>query len=285
MTLIELIFVIIFIMVIASIFKEKVATISAEALFVLRIMKHSYIIIIIYLVYSSFVLIPNKQVGLVYSFGGKYKYLLKNEGINLINPFDSVKIFNLKNTLYDFKVNKYAKDGNLIITYKIQVALNRDEIVRFVNDNTIDTYQLIYSIVAEGTENIISKYLINDIMLNRVEITKEIKDSISNKFNEKDFFVLSDLILSDIDFPNEVEYSLKQRVLANQELEKEMIKTKTIKEQAIQKIEEAKGEAESLRIKNNAISNNSNIIKLEFIKKWDGHLPNAVGGEFVNMIK
>ena len=50
------------------------------------------------------------------------------------------------------------------------------------------------------------------------------------------------------------------------------------------KLSIAKTEAETIRIKNEALKSNSQIIKLQFVEKWDGHLPNVLGGDIMKMI-
>jgi regulator of protease activity HflC (stomatin/prohibitin superfamily) len=49
-------------------------------------------------------------------------------------------------------------------------------------------------------------------------------------------------------------------------------------------IEQAEGEAKSLQIKGNSITNNPRIIELEWINKWNGALPNYMMGGNSNMM-
>ena len=55
--------------------------------------------------------------------------------------------------------------------------------------------------------------------------------------------------------------------------------------QAAAKVAQAKGDAESIRIINEALAVNPQYVQLEAIKKWDGHLPQVTGGStpFVNL--
>ncbi|MNP84858.1 hypothetical protein D3C76_1843540 [compost metagenome] len=48
-----------------------------------------------------------------------------------------------------------------------------------------------------------------------------------------------------------------------------------IKVEAEQQIEQAKAEAEALRLKSKEV--NQDMVKLEWIKKWDGKLPTVQG--------
>lgn len=51
------------------------------------------------------------------------------------------------------------------------------------------------------------------------------------------------------------------------------------------KIAEAKGQAESIRIVNEALAQNPRYIELRAVEKWDGHLPQVTGGAtpFINL--
>ena len=50
-----------------------------------------------------------------------------------------------------------------------------------------------------------------------------------------------------------------------------------IKTEAEQAVIKAKGEAEAMQIKNEALSDS--IIELEFLNKWDGKMPTYYGGD------
>lgn len=249
------------------------------------------IIIISIIAFLSFILmincftkIPNKFIGLEYSFGGKYLKTINTEGINFINPFHSIKKVSLKNNQVNITIDKYAKDGVLSLSYVGQVRLNPENIVKLLNDNVINIDTIINSYFSEATERVISQYNIIDIMAQRTEITDKIKQELSNRLANQSYFFITDIILSDIDFPDVVEKSLQDRVIANQQVEKEKSNTQIIDEQNKQKLSVAKMEAETIRIKNEALKNNSQIIKLQFIEKWDGHLPNTIGGDIMKLI-
>lgn len=55
--------------------------------------------------------------------------------------------------------------------------------------------------------------------------------------------------------------------------------------EAAAKVAQAKGEADSIRIINDALAVNPQYIQLKMIEKWDGHLPQVTGGgtPFVNL--
>lgn len=60
----------------------------------------------------------------------------------------------------------------------------------------------------------------------------------------------------------------------------ELLKQESIKKDIV--IQTAQGEAEALKIKGSAINSNPKIIELEWIKRWDGALPNYMMGQGSN---
>lgn len=227
---------------------------------------------------------PQQHVSLIYSLGGAYEKLQTQYGLHFSNPLSTVETVYVGNKQREIEVQKYAKDGLLTIKFAINSRLNSDKVVEFLNTNKTNVEYYIKSVVAESTENVLTKYTVNDIMNNRQTINTEIKESIRQKFDDNDYVKITELIMVDIDFPDEVEHALKQRVLANQAEEAEKIKTSILKEQAKQVLETAKAEAESLRIKNEALKGNTDIVLLKFIEKWDGKLPDNIGNEVVKLL-
>jgi regulator of protease activity HflC (stomatin/prohibitin superfamily) len=55
-------------------------------------------------------------------------------------------------------------------------------------------------------------------------------------------------------------------------------KLEQIKFEAEQKVAEAKGKAEALRIESAALKDSPQILQLRSLEKWDGHLPTVMSG-------
>ena len=94
----------------------------------------------------------------------------------------------------------------------------------------------------------------------------KIKQELSERLNNQNYFFISDIILSDIDFPNEVERALQERVMASQQVEKEKANTLVIEEQNKQKLSIAKTEAETIRIKNEALKVIHKLLNYNLLK-------------------
>ena len=94
--------------------------------------------------------------------------------------------------------------------------------------------------------------------------------------------------LENIDFSAQYERAIEEKQIATQNAIKAMNKTKQIEEEAKQKVLTAQAEAESMRIRSQAISQNQNLIQYEAVQRWDGKLPVNIYGSapipFINAV-
>jgi len=90
---------------------------------------------------------------------------------------------------------------------------------------------------------------------------------------------------SNINLPDSIQNQINARVANEQQAIAEQAKVASSKARAQQRIASAQGKAEALRIENEAIANNKDILELRAIEKWDGKLPNYMGTGQVPFIK
>ena len=67
-------------------------------------------------------------------------------------------------------------------------------------------------------------------------------------------------------------------MIAEQAALEEANKTKQVEQQAKQTVTQAKAEAESMRIRANALASNPKLVSYEAVQKWDGKLPQIMTG-------
>lgn len=119
----------------------------------------------------------------------------------------------------------------------------------------------------------------------RVQIQSEIKKSLARELSVM-HFILEEVNIREVFYDPNFEKELKNTKIEEQKAKTMIEVTKQNGELLVQErikkdiaIEQAKGEAEALRIKGNAITTNPNIIKLNWIDKWNGELPNYMLGD------
>ncbi len=97
------------------------------------------------------------------------------------------------------------------------------------------------------------------------------------------------VVLEDISYSKQFERAIEEKQIATQEAIKARNKTKQIEEEAKQKVMSAQAEAESMRIRSQALSQNKSLVEYEAVQKWDGKLPVNMYGSapipFINLNK
>ena len=83
--------------------------------------------------------------------------------------------------------------------------------------------------------------------------------------------------ITDLTFSAAFDKAIEEKQVAEQNALKAKYDLERIKTEAEQAVIKAKGEAEAMEIKNAALS--EAIIELEFLEKWDGHMPTYYGGD------
>ena len=97
---------------------------------------------------------------------------------------------------------------------------------------------------------------------------------------------MSRLDLTNMDFDDGYEAAIEAKVVAVQNAEKAKNETVQIQEESKQKIIEAEAEAKAMQIKTEALSKNKGLVDYEAVQKWDGKLPEFIGGgamPFINV--
>jgi regulator of protease activity HflC (stomatin/prohibitin superfamily) len=178
------------------------------------------------------------------------------------------------------------------------------EILQKYGKNYVDV--LINPVVRDVVRDVIGHYKAEEIAKDRTKITTEIKMKLSEKF-KKIPFILNDVLLRDIQLPSVIVKKIQDVQIAKQEAQRlAIIEQQALKQQKIKKIEaetkliqittNAKAEAEKEKIQadakaykilkeaqavqkaNELISKSltPQLIKYEYIKKWNGNLPKTL---------
>ena len=95
------------------------------------------------------------------------------------------------------------------------------------------------------------------------------------------FLILRRYIVKGLTQDQQVEIERVRAEAALEAREEAMRLREEIEEEAKQKVISAKAEAESMRIRSQALSQNRNLVEYEAVQKWDGNLPQYMMGNSV----
>lgn len=235
-------------------------------------------VLLLVLLAGCFDVVPAGHKGVKLTMGAVDGAVL-NEGLNFKLPF-AQRIIHV-----DARVKKYTVEGetsaskdmqsittNVAVNYRVDGA-NADQLYKNLSLNYEDT--IIAPAVSECIKSVTSQYTAEETITRRSEISSQIKEMLKERLADKYIFVDS-LNIIDLTFSEAFDKAIEEKQVAEQNALKAKYDLERIKTEAEQAVIQAQGEAEAMRIKNEALSDS--IIELEFLEKWDGHMPTYYGG-------
>ena len=130
--------------------------------------------------------------------------------------------------------------------------------------------------IQETAKAVISKYTAEELITKRGEVSIQMQDALAEKLNGYGLIIKEYNILT-LDFSEEFNNAIEAKQTAQQQALKAKQDLERIKVESEQKVTQAQAEAEAYRLKSQEIT--QEMIQMEFIEKWDGHLPTVSNGE------
>jgi prohibitin 2 len=150
---------------------------------------------------------------------------------------------------------------HLKVLYRIPEA-SVVSVLRDYAGNPFD--KLILPRVQEATKEVTALKTAADIVKTREHIKLAALDSSRAKIGN--LLVLEDLVIEDVALSKELENAIEAKMVQQQEAEK-----------AIFRMQQAKTDAESIRIQGEALQSAPKLVDLKMVEKWNGVAPQVVG--------
>lgn len=93
-----------------------------------------------------------------------------------------------------------------------------------------------------------------------------------------DLLFIEDIVLENITLSKELESAIESKMVQEQEAAKARFTQQKSQIEADTAIIKAKGEAEAIRIRGQALQDTPGLIQLQIVEKWDGRSPLVIGG-------
>ena len=261
-------------------------------------------ILVISIVFGSFVVIPAGHTGVVVTLG-KVSDTVLQEGMHFKIPFaqENVQIDN-RIVKLEMSTEEFSKDLQTVSTV---LAVN----YRIAKNMSYSIYKevgaafeevLVSPAVNEALKAVVAKYTASDLVASRSEVSLQLDTELNEKLNARGIYI-EDLNIIDWDFSPEYIAAVEAKQVAEQTL----IKTQTEQEQQIVIAEaeaekkviaanaeaessliEAEAEAKRIKLEAEAQAEANRIlaesvtdplIDYQTIEKWDGQLPQVTMGE------
>lgn len=241
-----------------------------------------FVAIIIIVALFPFTVIGAGERGVVFNNASGVEDKILGEGIHFRIPLiQSVKSVSVR--VQTDEADAIAGSNDLqTVTIKTVVnwRLNPEKVnavYQQIGDEEAVLASIIRPRVAEIVKSEAAKYSAEEMLTRRGDM----KSGIDVRLREdlaKYNIVLDDITLNDIDFSEQFNAAIERKATAEQDALAEENKLKQVEFQSQQRISQAKGEAEAIRIQTEALSQNQNLIELEKAKRWDGKLPTTIVG-------
>lgn len=253
------------------------------------------LVLVALVILNSFTIVQAGQRGIILQLGA-VKQVVFTEGLHLKIPFiqEIVPI--------DVRVQKAQSDQTgaskdlqvVTTTVAVNFHLNPEQVNKLYQGVGLSYKERIVDpAVSEALKAVTAQYTAEELISKRSEVSTKVKEVLANKLATY-FMQLDEINITEFKFSTEFNNAIEQKQIAEQQALKARLDLQRIEIEAKQKIEQAKAEAESLRLQKQEVTKELVELRkieaqIEAIKKWDGKMPNVTGGALpfvdVNTVK
>jgi regulator of protease activity HflC (stomatin/prohibitin superfamily) len=246
--------------------------------------------------FSSIYTINETQRGVLLTWGKANDYPM-TQGVHLKFPFvQEIIKYDVTTQKYEVDCESASKDLQTVHTkMAINFKINGDEIVNVYKMLGTDyANKVLYPAIQESVKSITATYTAEELITKREEVKNKINDLLFARMKDRNIIIEASSIIN-FDFSEVFNQAIELKVVSSQnklkadndlermkvEAEQKKIEAEGYKEA---KIQSALGDAESIKIVNDALSSNPNYLDWLKITKWNGVQPMYVGGNAQPMI-
>lgn len=210
---------------------------------------------------------------------GKVSDQFKPEGFGTKQPFISAIIpIPVRQLARELPAECYSSDlQQVTIQLRVLYRIPESSVVRIYKEYSGDPFEnLIAPRVLEAVKEVTAMQSAEQIVKQRENIkTKALtsaRDKVSNILD------IEDIVLENITLSKELENAIESKMVQEQEAAKSRFTQQKAQIEAETSIIKAKGEAEAIRIRGEALRDTPGLIQLQIVEKWDGKAPLVIGG-------
>jgi prohibitin 2 len=197
------------------------------------------------------------------------------EGLYFVNPFTtSIHQLDVRLLKWDGDTEAYTRD---VQEAKVAFTLN----YQLKPEAAADTYRtigpdwagpLVVQRVQQHLKNVIGLWDAVDLIANRQKANDQTQAQILVAFEALPIIVTG-FSITNIEYSDAFNKSVEAKVIAQQRAQEEVNRTVQVKQQAEQVVIRATSEAQSMKIRADALAQNPKLVSWEAVQKWDGKLP------------
>lgn len=248
---------------------------------------------------GSFVVINPGERGVVVRWGSVSNNVM-TEGLNWKTPFvDDVDVMNVQIQKFEAPLmDASSKDMQAIMTgVTVNYRLNPAGVVEVRRELGVDDAEkhqlmVIQPQLKESIKAVTARYKADELLSNRAQVRAEMHKQLQEKLDNvlPNSFLIVEFAITDFNFSETFNKAIESKVEAEQSALKAENQVVEAEAEAQKRIAQARGEAEAvklqaqaeadaIRIRAQAFKDNPEVLKLDFVRKWDGKLPVVIGGK------
>jgi prohibitin 2 len=211
---------------------------------------------------------------------GKVSPVFKPEGFGFKTPFVTTIVpVTIQQQTRELQAACYSSDlqqvhAELRVLYRIPEG----SVVQIYQGYAGDPFDsLIAPRVQEALKEVTAMQSAEQIVKNREEIKTKALAAARQKVGT--LLMIEDIVIQNIDLTKDLEAAIEAKMVQEQEAAKAKFTQQKTQIEADTAVIRAKGEAESIRIRGEALRANPSFIELQVVEKWDGKTPLVVGSE------
>lgn len=226
--------------------------------------------------FSAFTVVNVSRVGIQSTFG-KVSNQVLNEGAHFIAPWVDVTEVLVSSQQASTRSEAASKDMQVVfagITLNYSVDPGKARELYSITPRLDYEKQFVEPAMHEVFKAIVARYTAEELVTKRTEVSDAIIKDLQSKLS-KYYISVNNLNIVEFNFSKSFNLAIEEKVTATQKAltaERDLERAKFV---AQQRVEQARGEAEAIRIQSEAITKNggAEYVKLQAIQKWDGKLP------------
>jgi regulator of protease activity HflC (stomatin/prohibitin superfamily) len=127
-------------------------------------------------------------------------------------------------------------------------------------------------VIEQRVKEVIAGWDAVDLIANRQQANATATKLITDSLAAKDA-IITNFAITDIEFSQNFNRAVEAKVIAQQNAIQALNKTEQIKQEANQRVITATAEAQSMKIRADALTQNPKLVAWEAVQKWNGVLP------------
>jgi regulator of protease activity HflC (stomatin/prohibitin superfamily) len=229
-------------------------------------------IFVVFLFFTATVETGN--VGVITNFG-KVTGDVLDSGWHIVGPVDHVTEVSIRTITTQTDATCFSADLQAVtVTLAVQTRITKESATDIYKNYGTEYMSQATPKILDALKAETAKYEAAEIIANRDKIRNEALKAAQGRL--AGFVEVQDLSIVNVSFSADYEKAIEAKQVAQQRAEQAKYELQQAEVEAEKKVASAKGEAEAIQIRGDALAKNPAVIDLELINKWDGKAPDTL---------